>query len=405
MKISRRTRWRRVTTSPSRNLLTVAAVLLAVLLPEALPLQAQEQQQQQETPPPQEGRQRHLVRPGDTLWDLAEFYLTDPFLWPEIYRLNTMVIEDPHWIYPDEQLVLPGPGEIVREVPGEELPGEGEVVVRPPEPEVPPGEVTLEGEELRTIFVDRKLERATLTYQRAPPPPPIAVSEYDFNRAGMLVPLDELGPHGEVIEPVGAKGSANIMGEFLEITRYSELYVSHPGGEAPELADRLLLLHRDRRVKGYGYVVVPTGMAVVVDVHEDVSTVVITEIYNPVSIGDWAVAAEPFDARPGVFAQPVATGPTAELIEFEVRNQPVPSVEDIIFIDIGRNQGVVIGDEFELYLPQRESAGGYKLPEAVIGRARVVRTTEETATLRVIRQRFPAIAVGLPVRLVAKMPS
>src|SRR5438477_10289703 len=51
---------------------------------------------------------KHVVKKGDTLWDLAQFYLKNPFRWPEIFHRNTDVVKDPHWIYPGEVIRISG---------------------------------------------------------------------------------------------------------------------------------------------------------------------------------------------------------------------------------------------------------------------------------------------------------
>jgi len=52
-------------------------------------------------------QQQHIISRGETLWDLADHYLENPFTWPQIWQLNPY-IDDPHWIYPGNPLIIPG---------------------------------------------------------------------------------------------------------------------------------------------------------------------------------------------------------------------------------------------------------------------------------------------------------
>src|SRR5664279_1139432 len=47
----------------------------------------------------------YVVKRGDTLWGLANMFLRDPYLWPEIWYVNPQV-RNPHLIYPGDTLQL-----------------------------------------------------------------------------------------------------------------------------------------------------------------------------------------------------------------------------------------------------------------------------------------------------------
>jgi nucleoid-associated protein YgaU len=53
--------------------------------------------------------QEYTIQKGDTLWDLSQKFLANPWYWPKIWSLNPS-IENPHWIYPGNKLKVQAGG-------------------------------------------------------------------------------------------------------------------------------------------------------------------------------------------------------------------------------------------------------------------------------------------------------
>jgi hypothetical protein len=344
----------------------------------------------QETP---EGRgARHEVRRGDTLWDIAGRYLADPFLWPEIFRLNPDVVEDPDLIYPGELLRIPGRTAAMADataVPGrrQARPGGGRA------------DAIAGGGLSGTVFATRSEGlSAASRLAVADAPPSALISESDHYRVALLLDPWELGPTGRTARVV----EESVLSLDLPRTvRLNQEVVVATGEIRPAAGDRLRAVRWGRDLAGRR-VLSSLALLEVVRADGDSVRARVTNVFARYEVGDVVVAAEPFEIEPAARPEETDDGLTGRILGFETE-QPLLDLDDPVFLDLGRRDGVRTGDEF-LALSSREGSPATADSRDALSRLRVVRTTEGTSTAIVVSIRDPATAVGAPVRRVGRLP-
>ena len=373
----------------------------------------------------------HTVSRGETLWSIAQMYFNDPLMWPEIYRLNTAVIEDPHWIYPGEVLnlapvltlaqggdtVLAVPqdtsaaaADTIRAAPGDTIaavvdttmavdtmPADtSQLIVEPPPPTV--------AESFETIFDRRRTNRQQVqdvlrSYTNQPYRP---LRPGEFYAAGFLSESERL-PWAKVVGNT-ATPAIHRLSERTSATTFEEIAVKPPRNASYHVGDSLLLARIDRTLPmgRWGDVVIPVGIARVTIVEEDQVLARVVAQFGRIRDGEFAMPLEPFKDPGQVRPTPVEQGLVGRLLEPRDPH-PIAGAQQYYFIDKGRSQGVMPGDVFEIYKPASGVVG--TASEEVRAVMMIVHTRERSATGLLIQIVHPGLDFGLPVRLIKKMPS
>ena len=331
---------------------------------------------------------RHTVKPGDTLWDIARFYLKDPYRWPEVFHANTDIVKNPHWIYPGQILSIDGAA--VKSEVAARANTDGFVV----------SQIQTRAQSA-TVFAETTPTPRHRSVASTTIPPALTVRPGEYEAAPYVVDPRAPLAAGAVIGPVDvpALGLSSDAGFRL----FDRLYITVPTGATLGVGDSVIVARTSASIADVGTVVEPTAILRIDSTTGDRHAIATIVKQFSAVVPDQAVMSlgrsfESTSVRPVAGAYPL----TAKLLW--VQGSPrLPSLQTYVVLGAGEASGVRQGDQFTL-LDDARFSNGTPAPLVATARVTVVRVTPYAATGIVVSQTQPEIRAGMPGRLTAKMP-
>jgi hypothetical protein len=347
---------------------------------------------------------KHVVKKGDTLWDLAQFYLKNPFRWPEIFRRNTDVVENPHWIYPGEVIRIWGSEVKPEALARADSAGEvvSHVITRP----VAPVQQEASGGRSDLTVFSSPMSREAAALQRDV----IGRSRGGGVRRGEIEAAPYADRHGGPRDTGKLIASVDRPGIHTSITqsRYQlndELYIDLPRGAVARLGDTYMSYVLGPDLGGsFGQVVVPTGIVRVVNITPNQRTVGrIVKQFGEVRLDQGLLPAPDIPAPSGTLS-PVVGGARGEVIY--IHEEPVlPSIGHYVLISTTAKDGIQVGDEITFVDNSTGRADEMPAPPVIAAMGQIVRVTPYAATVILVRQAQPTLRDGMPARLTGRIAS
>jgi hypothetical protein len=375
-----------------------ASFAIAATIPQVL------NAQQPAAAPAPDSAKTHTVKRGDTLWEIAKAYLGDAMLWPEVYRLNTSLIEDPHWIFPGEQLKLPGDHAKVVAVAAPVAPADSGAALPPATSAVAKLAIADSSPVASpTLAFAPQVVRDTATPMLQPRATTVLPGEYIaapwVDRSG--------GPRvsGWLIESADIPGIASHRKSRMQL--HDRVFIAPPTGSAPAQHSLYLSYRLGPFIEDFGQIVIPTGLLEVSQPGNagEASVAHIVKMFGEVHEGEHLVMLDSGAANVTGHPSAITNGRTGK-VRWILDSPVLPSIQSYVVLDISGRDGLTTGDQIEIYKP-RQRPNDYHdvtLPEIAIAHAQVLRVTPYGATAIITDQEQPHIVEGISARVAAKMP-
>ena len=373
--------------------------------------------------------QTHTVKKGDTLWDLAQQYLGDPFKWPEIYRRNTATVQDPNLIYPDQVLIITGDVMPTAGTPADITPSRDSMPAGLPDsaraampslPSMAPGDTMANlpsagggammpmpsyGPKPMTIFNPARFERQTQVARQSLNlrPRAGAVRPGDFVSTPFLTVAGGVSGAGTLGKPAQGDDAEPMTGP-RPAQIYERLFVTLPAGAAGAVGEKFVIFREGPLLSGKGRVIIPTGVVELRTAAENArAEAVLLTKFDEVFTGQSLMPLDTLVMPPGVFPSRVEFGAQTTLLW--VNGDPVlASVGREVIFAADVSDGVVPGDQVTILREAGTDSKGMALPDEPIAVVQITRVTASGSSGRIIGQTDGALRPGMKARVTAKMP-
>jgi LysM repeat protein len=331
----------------------------------------------------------HTVVPGDCLWNLAKAYYGSPWEWRRIWNANKSQISDPNLIFPGWILTIPGKEAEVQKVTVQpaaagEAPAPAEAPARPaPLPSVSESSMAHQP----TVF--RQTQPVSGTVSSSSAVAHYAVARDEVYGAPWLV---RAGHEPESVGTFAALAGAPTETKYPHV--FEKVLLRFTGSPAA-VGTSLRLFRITKTIPDVGEVATPTGVVRILTAEGDSAVALITQEYTRIQMGDMVGTLPSYSLKLGEYAQAVSEGPEAMIMGF-AGTAVVEPMGDVAFLDQGSDDGVSVGDEYELVNPTLGS-------HAVEGRLQVVGVTANGASARIVQISGTVFRQGVAVRLSRKM--
>ena len=286
---------------------------------------------------------KHVVVKGDNLWSICQRYYNDPWIWPELWEMNQF-ITNPHWIKP---------GEIITLYEYEMLKAKAEKRIAAAKEEPVKERPSKEGVGIDISSLTNTKALGFLQQQREEP-------------WGTIFDL-------EVEKILVGKGDTVYVKMFKEGIKPGDRFTIYETSNP---------INHPVTGEHCGYIHIFKGILEIKKVQEGYHIAQITESYRTIRQHDLLIPYYPVSSC--LLPLPCQGIPTAHIVAAK-DNLDLHGQHSVIYIDAGRDRGIMTGNLFEV-IKERESISEPQkdervaLPPTILGKILILETKEKTAT-------------------------